>query len=58
MTPAILAWSAEQEQIVPTHHVVTMIGFAYERIQAGLAMPGLFEVSRRVSAALAIEKFP
>lgn len=33
-----------------------MIIFAYERIQAGLSMPGLFEVSRRVSVGLAIEE--
>jgi hypothetical protein len=33
-----------------------MTNFAYERMQAGLAMPGLFEVSRRVSVGLAIEE--
>ncbi|WP_293060733.1 MULTISPECIES: hypothetical protein [unclassified Moorena] len=33
-----------------------MITFAYERIQAGLSMPGLFEVSRRVPIGLAIEE--
>jgi hypothetical protein len=29
--------------------------FAYPRIQAGLLMPGLFEVSRRVPVGAAIE---
>jgi hypothetical protein len=33
-----------------------MINFAYERVQAGLSMPGLFEVSRRVPVGLAIEE--
>ncbi|MGB7417080.1 MAG: hypothetical protein WA902_22995 [Thermosynechococcaceae cyanobacterium] len=33
-----------------------MTTFAYERIQAGLAMPGLFEVNRRVPVGLAIEE--
>ncbi len=33
-----------------------MADFAYERVQAGLAMPGLFEVSRRGSVGLAIEE--
>ncbi|MEG4171378.1 hypothetical protein [Microcoleus sp. S13_C3] len=33
-----------------------MTNFAYERMQAVLAMPGLFEVSHRVSVALAIEE--
>jgi len=33
-----------------------MITFAYGRIQTGLSMPGLFEVSRRVPVGLAIEE--
>jgi hypothetical protein len=51
-----LAWAAQAERIVLTHDVATMITFAYERIQAGLSMPGLFEVSRRVAVGLAIEE--
>lgn len=33
-----------------------MTKFAYDRIQAGLSMPGVFEVSRRVPVGLAIEE--
>lgn len=33
-----------------------MITFAYQRIQDGLSMPGLFEMSRRVPIGLAIEE--
>ena len=36
--------------------IIKMITFAYKRIEAGLSMPGLFEVSRRVSVGLAIEE--
>ncbi|MGD1942934.1 MAG: DUF5615 family PIN-like protein [Leptolyngbyaceae cyanobacterium] len=54
--PAVLAWAAQENRIVLTHDVATMITFAYERMQAGLAMPGLFEVSRRVPIGLAIEE--
>jgi hypothetical protein len=54
--PTVLAWAAQAGRIVLTHDVATMITFAYERIQAGLSMPGLFEVSRRVPAGLAIEE--
>ena len=54
--PTVLAWAAQQGRIVLTHDVATMMGFAYERIQAGLSMPGLFEVSRRVPVGLAIEE--
>lgn len=54
--PTVLAWAAQEERIVLTHDVATMITFAYDRIQAGLSMPGLFEVSRRVPIGLAIEE--
>jgi len=54
--PTVLAWAAQEGRIVLTHDVATMITFAYERIQSGLLMPGLFEVSRRVPVGLAIEE--
>lgn len=54
--PTVLMWAAEQGRIVLTHDVATMTGFAYARIEAGLPMPGLFEVSRRVPVGLAIEE--
>lgn len=54
--PTVLEWAAQQGRAVLTHDVATMTNFAYERMQAGLAMPGLFEVSRRVSVGLAIEE--
>lgn len=54
--PTVLAWAAQEGRIVLTHDVATMTAFAYQRIQAGLAMPGLFEVSRRVPVGLAIEE--
>ncbi|MEG4491799.1 hypothetical protein [Microcoleus sp. D3_18_C4] len=36
--------------------VAMMTNFAYRRMQTGLGMPGLFEVSRHVSVGLAIEE--
>ncbi len=54
--PTVLAWSAQAGRVILTHDVATMITFAYERIQAGLPMPGLFEISRRVPVGLAIEE--
>lgn len=54
--PTVLEWSAKQGRVLLTHDVATMIRFAYERIQAGLPMPGVFEVSRRVPVGLAIEE--
>lgn len=54
--PTVLEWAANQGRVVLTHDVATMTYFAYERIQAGLVMPGVFEVSRRVTVGLAIEE--
>ncbi|QHG15976.1 DUF5615 family PIN-like protein [Nostoc sp. ATCC 53789] len=54
--PTVLKWAAQNRRVVLTHDVATMTTFAYERLQVGLAMPGLFEISRRVSVGLAIEE--
>jgi predicted nuclease of predicted toxin-antitoxin system len=40
--PFILAWAASEGRILITHDRATMIGFAYDRIRAGLPMPGVF----------------
>ncbi len=54
--PTVLAWAAKEGRIILTYDVATMITFAYQRIEAGLSMPGLFELSRRVLVGLAIEE--
>ena len=52
----VLSWAAQEERIVLTHDVATMIAFAYKRVQAGLSMPGLVEVKRRIPVGLVIEE--
>lgn len=42
--PIILEWVAEQGRILLTHDAETMIGFAYERVELGLPMPGVIVV--------------
>ncbi len=42
--PDILEWAAQQGRIVLSHDVNTMQGDAYDRVIAGLPMPGLFLV--------------
>ncbi len=42
--PTILQWAAEQGRILVTHDVQTVTRFAYERVEAGLPMPGGIEV--------------
>jgi hypothetical protein len=52
----ILEWAAQQGRILLTHDVETMTRYAYNRVQAGLEMPGVFEISRSVPVRLAIEE--
>ena len=52
----ILEWAAQQGRILLAHDVETMTRYAYERVQAGLEMTGVFEISRNVSVGLAIEE--
>jgi len=47
--PVVLAWAAAGNRIVLTRDVSTMPDYAYERIAAGLFMPGMFVVSDRTS---------
>lgn len=53
--PEILEWAAKNERILLTHDVATITFFAYERVKAGLPMPGVFEVGRKVSIQTAIQ---
>ena len=52
----ILEWAAQQGRVLLTHDVETMTRYAYERVLAGLKMPGVFEISRSVPVGLAIEE--
>ena len=53
--PTVLAWCAGENRILVTHDVATISGYAYERVAAGLNMPGVFEVARSVPVAQVIE---
>jgi hypothetical protein len=53
--PTILQWAAEQGRILLTHDVSTITRYAYERVQAGKPMPGVFEVGRNISPGSAID---
>jgi hypothetical protein len=53
--PAVLAWAAEAGRVLLTHDVTTVSRHAYRRVRHGERMPGVFEVSRRMSVGLAIE---
>ena len=54
--PIVLEWAAAERRVVVTHDVATMTRFAYERVSAGLAMPGLIEVANSAGIGRAIEE--
>lgn len=53
--PTVLEWAAQEGRVLLTHDVSTLTRYAYERIEAGKPMPGIFEVSCRVPISVAIE---
>ncbi|MEB3357047.1 MAG: DUF5615 family PIN-like protein [Synechococcales bacterium] len=42
--PTILEWAANEQRILLTHDVATIITYAYRRVDQGLSMPGVVEV--------------
>lgn len=52
----VLVWAASEGRILLTHDVTTMKQTAYDRIAAGLPMPGVFEVSQDVSIGRALDE--
>lgn len=53
--PTVLAWAATAGRVVLTHDAATLIGFAYERVAAGLPMPGIIEVRQELPIGRVIE---
>ena len=54
--PRVLEWTAQEGRVLLTHDVSTMTRYAYERVQEGQPMPGVFEVSRDLPIGRAIEE--
>jgi hypothetical protein len=52
---AVLEWAAREGRVLLTHDVSTLTRHAYDRVKAGLQMPGVFEVGRAVPVGAAIE---
>jgi len=51
----ILEWAAKEGRVLLTHDISTITHYAYERVRAGKAMPGVFEVSRDLPIGAVIE---
>jgi hypothetical protein len=54
--PTVLAWAAEENRILLTHDLATMSRYAYDRVEAGLPMPGVFEIPTTLPLAVGIEE--
>lgn len=54
--PVVLEWAAEEDRILLTHDVRTMTKHAYDRVRAGLSMPGVIEVRDDAPIGQAIEE--
>ena len=52
---AVLEWAAQEERVLLTHDVRTITQYAYERVDAGQLMPGVFEISPDMSIGRAIK---
>ena len=52
----VLAWASSEGRILLTHDVTTMKQAAYDRIAAGLPLPGVFEISQDVPIGRAIDE--
>jgi hypothetical protein len=53
--PELLAWAVANCCLVLTHDVNTLVGYAYDRIEAGEAAPGVFVVPQALPTARALE---
>lgn len=53
--PTVLQWCATEGRILLTRDVTTITKYAYERIVAGQAMPGVLEISRGIALSVVID---
>lgn len=54
--PAILEWAAQEGRVIVTQDARAFSSYAYERVQAGLPMPGVLKVRQSLPVGQAIEE--
>ena len=52
---AVLEWAAGEGRIIVTHDISTLAGYAFERVAAGLPMPGVFALHSQSPIGSAID---
>jgi hypothetical protein len=53
--PEVLSWAASENRVLVTHDRNSMIGFAYQRIEAGTLVPGLIVLPTHQSIGSSID---
>jgi len=53
---ALLDWAARENRVLLTHDVQTLVGFAWEAVDASKPMAGVIVISRKLRPADAIEE--
>lgn len=53
--PDVLEWLAREGRVLLTHDVNTMPNFAYQRVKAGLPMPGIIVVQQGTPVGRAMQ---
>lgn len=53
--PVVLDWAASEGRILITQDESTMVGFAWDRVRAGLPMPGVLVRGHSISIRQAID---
>jgi hypothetical protein len=54
--PQVLEWAAQEDRVLLTHDVQTLINDAYDRVKRGLPMPGVIEVHKDTPVGQAIDE--
>lgn len=54
--PSLLEWAAQENRVVLTHDIATLVGYAYERVQDGRVMPGVIAVRSDCPIGQAVEE--
>ena len=53
--PTVLEWAATENRVLLTHDVATITKYAFERVEAGKPMSGVFEVPQSLPISDAVE---
>jgi hypothetical protein len=52
----VLEWAARESRVLLTHDFDTLIGYAWDRVRAGLPMPGVVAVRQGMATGRVIDE--